>query len=343
MSRYRDDAGQLLPVRLDPDAPDALAVIRPMVPGWSTVTTCRLTPIGGGITNRLLRVDADGVQPVLVRIYGPNTEVVIDRDAENRLFARLSRAGFAPPYLGRFLNGRVEGFLQGFRPLQPDELGREDLRQPIAARLAELHAFPLDDPHPRTWPTLQGWMDTARSVRFEGQDAARHAALDLDRRAAELEALRRELDALVRAPPRPGTAAALRPVLAHNDLLSGNVLLHESTGEVRFIDFEYGATGYAAFDIANHFCEYAGFDSDYARGFPDRAARIAFVAAYLGARADDRRTVDFCDVVDFFVLVDHFWWGSWAVVQARHSPIAFDFMEYARLRFAGFDVHCRGV
>ena len=37
---------------------------------------------------------------------------------------------------------------------------------------------------------------------------------------------------------------------AHNDLLAGNVLVHEGSGEVRFIDYEYGAPAPAAFDVA---------------------------------------------------------------------------------------------
>jgi ethanolamine kinase len=354
MSAFRDNSDRVLPVRLDPEAPDVLAVVRPIVATWAAVTEAQVSVMGGGITNLLLRVDAAGLDPVLVRIYGPNTEVVIDRESENRLFAQLSRAGFAPAYLGRFENGRVEGFLNGFRALEPHELVRADLQPPIARRLAELHGFSVGEGAPRTFVTLSGWMRAARSLRFEGADAARYHALDLPRWDAELRRLRRAFEQdLLPGATRPGQAAAVRAVLAHNDLLAGNVMLHTTSGEVRFIDYEYGACGYAAFDIANHFCEYAGFDSDFASGFPDADARARFVAAYLtaqlapqqasGAVADPQATRDFCEVVDFFVLVNHLWWGAWALIQARHSPIDFDFMDYARLRFAGFEYHSRGL
>ena len=36
-----------------------------------------------------------------------------------------------------------------------------------------------------------------------------------------------------------------------------------------------------------------------------------------------------------YVLLLEFW-GLWAIIQARHSPIDFDFMEYARMRFKGY-------
>lgn len=84
-------------------------------------------------------------------------------------------------------------------------------------------------------------------------------------------------------------------VYAHNDLLSGNLMLNDLEGKIfpfvsvspfyyysfakltivavcllfllsgklYFIDFEYGSYSYRGYDIANHFNEYAGFDCDY--------------------------------------------------------------------------------
>lgn len=51
-------------------------------------------------------------------------------------------------------------------------------------------------------------------------------------------------------------------------------------GEVQLIDFEYSGSSYATFDIANHFCEYAGFECDYSR-FPDDAHIATFMRTYL--------------------------------------------------------------
>lgn len=47
-------------------------------------------------------------------------------------------------------------------------------------------------------------------------------------------------------------------VYAHNDLLLGNVLYNKEQDNVVFIDYEYTAFNYQAFDIANHFAEFAG-------------------------------------------------------------------------------------
>lgn len=337
---FRDNPERVLDAVADPARPqDLLPVVRAIVPAWAEVAEAAVEPVHGGITNALFKLTAPGREPVLVRIYGPATEVIIDREGENRLFARLSREGFAPPYHGRFRNGRVEGWLEGFRPLTPAELGEPDLRRLIAGELRRLHAIPPASPEPTLWRTLDGWMRAARAFTFaDPRQAGRYAALDLPRRAATLEALRQAFEDRVRHDRRPGARAALRPVLAHNDLLSGNVLVDAGRQRVRFVDYEYGACSYAGFDVANHLCEHAGFDSDFERGFPSREAREDFARHYLG---DEAQVAAFSDVVEFFVLPDHLFWGTWAVIQAKHSPIDFDFMGYAGLRFAGLDLHLR--
>lgn len=43
--------------------------------------------------------------------------------------------------------------------------------------------------------------------------------------------------------------------------------------------------------------------------------------------------------VNRWALPSHLWWSAWAVVQARYSPIEFDFLDYARLRLAGYRLH----
>jgi ethanolamine kinase len=343
------DPAVVAPLQVDPAAPDrdaqALAAVRALVPGWEGVTDAEVAPLTGGITNLLLRVSVDGETGVLVRVYGPRTEVVIDRERENRTFARLAREGLAPPYLGRFENGRCEGFLPGFRSLEPHELGERELRRGIARELARLHAVAPDPPQPRTFSTLRGWLDAAAGaldrLPEERQKLARSLGLVTVQRE-RLNALERALRDGLPPTSTAGGAAALRPVLAHNDLLSGNILVRAEEGgapEIRFIDFEYGDTGFAGFDLANHVCEYAGFDSDFAAGFPAAALRHDLIAHYLGAEATGQSVADFDALLRFFVMVDHLWWGSWAVVQAAWSPIDFDFLDYARLRFAGFDFH----
>lgn len=50
-------------------------------------------------------------------------------------------------------------------------------------------------------------------------------------------------------------------VFCHNDLLLGNVIYTENENRVTFIDYEYGACNFQAFDIGDHFTEFAGMSN----------------------------------------------------------------------------------
>jgi thiamine kinase-like enzyme len=47
-------------------------------------------------------------------------------------------------------------------------------------------------------------------------------------------------------------------VFCHNDLLLANVIYNAEKSTVTFIDYEYSNYNYQAFDIGNHFAEFAG-------------------------------------------------------------------------------------
>jgi thiamine kinase-like enzyme len=47
-------------------------------------------------------------------------------------------------------------------------------------------------------------------------------------------------------------------VFCHNDLLLANIIYNTKKNIVTFIDYEYSNYNYQAFDIGNHFAEFAG-------------------------------------------------------------------------------------
>lgn len=158
-------------------------------------------------------------------------------------------------------------------------------------------------------------------------------------------------------------------VFAHCDLLSGNVIVlpkgahpvngdangaingeNKATETVTFIDYEYATPSPAAFDIANHFAEWGGFDCDFSV-LPTRAQRREFVAEYIhtyfglleknqpGASAgvDEAAEVEkLLDEVDHFRGVPGFYWGIWALIQATISEIDFDYASYAETRLGEY-------
>ena len=371
----------------DPAAPEAsaAAIVRAMVPSFAALAELRVSRVLGGATNVLYRVeraapraDAAAPDPVLLRCFG--AEGLIDRDAETAAFAALAADGIAPPYHGRFANGRLEGWLVGFEPLAPAEFADAAVSRACAAALARLHAF---EPPPAAlpgggsrdsnlWPQLRSWLDGARGARapIAARDGAapRLALYDaLARRWAALSIDALEARVAARAPP-PAV------VFAHNDALAGNILVQRAAAPAEggapggttpggavercaLVDFEYGGMNYLGFDLANHLCEWIGgteradMDPSLER-FPDAAQRRAFVAAYLEAAARARARgasaaaaappaeaeIDaLLGEVDEFVVVDHLFWGLWAVNQEASEGCAeHDYLHYATVRLGEF-------
>ena len=147
-------------------------------------------------------------------------------------------------------------------------------------------------------------------------------------------------------------------VFAHCDLLSGNVIVLPKSGvssvgekaseTVAFIDYEYATPSPAAFDIANHFAEWGGFDCDFSV-LPTRGQRREFISEYvhtyfkLAKDADASGDVDLAceinklaDEVDHFRGVPGFYWGIWALIQATISEIDFDYASYAEVRLGEY-------
>lgn len=121
-------------------------------------------------------------------------------------------------------------------------------------------------------------------------------------------------------------------VFAHNDLLLGNVVYTESQKCVTFIDYEYADYNYQAFDIGNHFTEFAGVDTvDYTR-YPSRDFQLRWLRVYLQSylqKSDvsDTEVERLYVQVNQFALAAHFFWIIWSLIQAEHSTIDFDYVE----------------
>lgn len=75
---------------------------------------------------------------ILIRIYGKNTEVLIDRKKEISNFKLLHSYGFAPQLLGTFNNGLAYEYSDG-EPLTKTSIYEEPVWRQVAKRMAEMH------------------------------------------------------------------------------------------------------------------------------------------------------------------------------------------------------------
>jgi ethanolamine kinase len=294
----------------------------------------RMQQIQGGITNQLFRVFYNDTESVLFRLYGRKTEIIINRSFENQIVPVMTKLGFGPKMYGTAPNGRVEEWLSG-HSIDHKMMASTDMLPKIGGALASMHILPMPfDKTPKLFVTLSKWLDVVDSIEFEDEDTRdRHSALDFASIRAEVELLQQRL-----------TEAAPSPVVfAHNDLLGGNIIYESSANRITLIDFEYSGYNFRAFDIANHFCECAGgFDCEWDL-LPDKSQQFDFfrgyIATYSGkpeSKVSNAELEALYAEVNPWILTSHLFWGVWSMVQAKHSPILFDFVEYSERRIQAY-------
>ncbi|CAI0410613.1 unnamed protein product [Linum tenue] len=300
--------------------------------GWSELDDCCFTVerVSGGITNLLLKVSVKDVSGdesrVTVRLYGPNTDYVIDRERELQATKHLSAAGFGAKLLGVFGNGMVQSFITA-RTLKPADLRVPNLAAAIANQLRRFHAVEIPgSKEPQLWNDIFKLYENASILQFADAEKQRiYETISMKDFYGEIIEIK-ELTALVNSPV----------VFAHNDLVFGNLMFNDEEEKLYMIDFEYGAYGYRGFDIANHFIEYAGYDCDY-NLYPNLEEQYHFFRHYLQPGNPHEVPVEELEALyvesTTFMLVSHIFWALWALIQAKMSRIDFDYLGYFSVRY----------
>ncbi|XP_037009052.2 ethanolamine kinase 2 isoform X2 [Artibeus jamaicensis] len=306
-------------VHQDDILPGALCLIQELRPHWKPeqVRTKRFTD---GITNKLVAcyVEEDMRDCVLVRVYGERTELLVDRENEVRNFQLLRAHGCAPKLYCTFQNGLCYEYMPGVA------LGPEHIREPrlfrlIALEMAKIHTIHTNGslPKPILWHKMHNYFTLVKNEINPSLSTDVPKIEVLERELAWLKEHLSQLDSPV--------------VFCHNDLLCKNIIYDSTKGHVRFIDYEYAGYNYQAFDIGNHFNEFAGVNEvDYCR-YPARETQLQWLRYYLQAQkgmAVTSREVERLYVqVNKFALASHFLWALWALIQNQFSTITFDFLS----------------
>ena len=105
---------------------------------------------------------------LLLRIYGPQVDHLIDREKELQILRRLGRKNIGPRVLGTFLNGRFEEYFEA-RPLTFKDLRIPETARQIAKRMRELHdgIELLEEEReggPKIFQNWEKWVDRCEQV-----------------------------------------------------------------------------------------------------------------------------------------------------------------------------------
>ncbi|KAG1954043.1 ethanolamine kinase [Pimephales promelas] len=289
-----------------------------------------------GITNQLMGCYVGSMTEdpvVLVRIYGQMTELFLDRDKELEMFQVLHTHGCGPELFCSFSNGICYEFIRGV--VLDDTL----LRQPsvyrlIATEMGKIHSIKCGEMGTSTPGTPVLWSRLSQFLNLvQSSDAPKPQRSSGHVETPSLKVIITEMEELKTLLTHTNSPV----VLCHNDLLTKNVIYNKEEGTVKFIDYEYADFNYQAYDIGNHFNEFAGIDNVDSSLYPSRELQFDWLSAYLesfkSCSAADS-TVSRDEVLELYVqvckfsLVAHLFWCLWALLQAKHSTIAFDFNRY---------------
>ncbi|KAL5768965.1 hypothetical protein ACOSP7_015516 [Xanthoceras sorbifolium] len=309
-----------------------IALCKDLFNKWSKLDDSRFSveTVSGGITNLLLKVsvkeDNGNDVSVTVRLYGPNTDYVINRQRELQAIKYLSAAGFGAKLLGVFGNGMVQSFINA-RTLVPSDMRNPKLAAEIAKQLRKFHQVEIPgSKEPQLWNDVSKFYEKASGLEFDDTEKQRmYEAISFKEVHKEIVELK-ELAGHLHSPV----------VFAHNDLLSGNIMVNDEQEKLYFIDFEYGSYNYRGFDIGNHFNEYAGYDCDYSL-YPNKEEQFHFFRHYLQPDKPDEVSDKDLEALhveaNTFMLASHLFWALWALIQAKMSPIDFDYLGYFFMRY----------
>ncbi|CRG96294.1 ethanolamine kinase, putative [Plasmodium gallinaceum] len=290
--------------------------------------------IKGGITNILVKVE-DNLQKkkYLIRLYGPKTSEIINREREKKISSILCEVNISKKIYVFFPNGRIEEFMDGYA-LSKEDIKDKEFQKEIAKKLRLLHDISLNDSLFKQLQNLQNiesnessflWHTIWKYFNLLNEERKSNYTFSSKKNILNLidfnmlKLTIKEVEKLCSQKKSP-------IVLCHCDLLSSNII-NGIDGSISFIDFEYSCPMERAFDIANHFNEYAGFNCEW-NLIPSRNEEYHFIKHYL--KTDDENLIyKLIDEIQPFYLSSHIIWGLWALLQAMHSTIDFDFINYA--------------
>ncbi|XP_025409101.1 ethanolamine kinase 1 isoform X2 [Sipha flava] len=259
-------------------------ILKCIRPDWN-IDNIRYKLFTDGITNKLIGLFNDSCledNAILIRVYGRNTEQIIDRDAELKNLKLLHHAGLAPNVYATFENGIAYKYIQG-ETLTMTMVREPSIYKLVAKTMARFHQLDVSTISDKTNES-ELW---SKMEQFAGLIPKRFSSDSTDQQFRKIftsgvEGLRSDIENIKMVLENIGSPI----VFSHNDLLLNNIILQRDTGgnpvNVAFIDYEYAMLNYQAFDIANHFIEFAGvYEPDFSSHYPNIELQMDWLTFYL--------------------------------------------------------------
>jgi len=299
-----------------------------------------VSTLKGGLTNRILRVEALNGKAVVARIYGAS---MIDRERELRISKEIGRTGSGPEIFFEWPRGRIESFVAG-RSFSMTDFHNPVILDRIGARLASLHSLHVFKGDCKLgFDDIDDWILKAKCI---GSGKFLDCVEQLEKNWKVVSKFLRSLESPV--------------VMCHNDLNEGNIIVCEeidSAGNLRIsdihlLDFEYSAPSFRGYDFGNFLCEVfiqnnhpdpPLFKIECSWKLTEEEENILFRSYLSNFQKIPLDQVKTSDVESLrkesraFMLASHAAWCAWGFIQAEISTLKWSFEAYARARLELFD------
>lgn len=309
----------------------------------SQVQKVEVRRLSGAMTNLVLSCSSSEAQlfsRVIVRVFGSGNRL-FSQEQEQKIFLLAAELGLGPkalypPGVDHDSSIRIEEYLNG-HALTCKQMRHPDISASVAVSLAEFHynmtAALKDEKHPaKLWHRVRTWYSHAIQLDIEG--------------VFGLQTLLNDVDSLEVALKDESCT-----MFCHNDLQHGNIMLL-GDGSVQLIDFEYSSFNDVAFDIANHFVEWAADYNvsaeedgncmlDWNR-LPNEEQMHSFCTVYTdhlrSLQSDWEITSHQLEKrVRAYMPLSHLKWALWAIIQHYSSDnLSFNYKAYADIRLQQF-------
>ncbi|CAH8634933.1 unnamed protein product [Schistosoma rodhaini] len=270
-------------------------IIKSIFPTWSKEYT-KVKPLEEGLSNIVIRLDHDNKidepKTILMRIRTKLADFIVNRWDEIKHMYLLHELGGEQKLYAVFQNGLVYSFING-STISVDKFSMSKYSELIIEQVARLHSLPTRETmlrlfpsevndssklytKPVLFPTIRKWIEKLPTGYNNDKLKFERLKNEFPSKAVLLNEVA-YLEKLLKNPISP-------VVLCHNDLLAGNIVMPQDEKTVHFIDFEYCGFNHAAFDIGNHFCEFAGINVVNFDNYPTKEYQLMWISKYLKAK-----------------------------------------------------------
>ncbi|BAF25183.1 Os09g0438400 [Oryza sativa Japonica Group] len=233
---------------------------------------------------------------VTVRLYGPNTDLVIDRKRELQAIPHLSAAGFGAQLLGTFENGMVQSFIYA-RTLTPSDMKEPRIAAEIAKEIRRFHQVDIPgSKEPQLWDDIFKFMKKASILEFEDKEKQkRYETISFRKIQDEVKELKKSSTSLISSMGRTATVVMILQTISMN---MQAMIATIACIQIKILNTTSSGT------IFNLIGQVQLQDLD---------------ALYVETNT--------------YRLASHIYWALWALIQAKVSPIDFDYLGYFFLRY----------